>query len=455
MNGQRSAVVLGAMLLLCSTGAVAQLTSAGVLDRVVSEFATRASAWQTVIMNAATWLFWTLGTISLVWTFGFMALRKADIGEFFAEFIRFTLFFGFMLWLLRNGPNFADSIIRSLRQLGDKASGTSGLSPSGIVDVGFTIWKQAIGNLSFWSPVDSFVGIVLSAVILVMLTAIAVNMLLLLVSGWILMYAGIFFLGFGGSRWTSEMAINYYKTVLGVAVQLFAMTLVVGIGTDLLATFYAKMTKGALNFEELGVMLVACFALLLLVIRVPSLLGGIVSGGGLGAGGGVGNFGAREMGSAALGAAAAASMAGAATAGAATNIAGGASALKAAFSAAQQNMASGGGMFAGSGDTNHSPGSISNSLAAAMGMGARFAVDMGSHLAQGAASVAKATAGQTVDDFKDRVSETMGGRIAAAIKASGQAVAPEPAFEGNSLAAASDTSVDPDAEVAAFRDRRT
>jgi type IV secretion system protein TrbL len=52
-------------------------------------------------MNAAMFLFWTLGTISLVFTFGFMALRKADIGEFFAEFIRFILFFGFFLWLLR------------------------------------------------------------------------------------------------------------------------------------------------------------------------------------------------------------------------------------------------------------------------------------------------------------------------------------------------------------------
>ncbi|MGS0066676.1 type IV secretion system protein, partial [Escherichia coli] len=34
---------------------------------------------------------------------------------------------------------------------------------------------------------------------------------------WILLYAGVFFLGFGGSRWTSDMAINYYKTVLGLA----------------------------------------------------------------------------------------------------------------------------------------------------------------------------------------------------------------------------------------------
>ena len=46
-------------------------------------------------------------------------------------------------------------------------------------------------------------------------------MLLLLVSAWILMYAGIFFLGVGVSRWTSVMAINYVNTVPGVAVQLF------------------------------------------------------------------------------------------------------------------------------------------------------------------------------------------------------------------------------------------
>jgi type IV secretion system protein TrbL len=309
----------------------------------------------------------------------------------------------------------------------------------------FMIWLQAVGKLSVLSPVDSFVGIVLSVAILLMLSAIAVNMVLLLVAAWILMYAGILFLGFGGSRWTSDMAINYYKTVLGVAVQLFTMTLIVGIGTDLLATFYAKMSKGPLNFDELGVMLVACFALLLLVSRVPPLVGGIISGGG--GGGGIGNFGTGAIAGFAMGAAgtaaAAASMAGAASAGAAVNIAGGASAVQAAFNAAQQNMASGGSMFAGGGDGSHSPGSTSNSLGAAMGTGARFAAEMGAHLAKGATSVAKQAAGHTMDGFKDRVGETVGGRIAAAIKASGQGEAGEPAFEGNSVAAANETQLDP------------
>ncbi len=285
MKALHKAALIGVVLALYSTAASAQLTNQGMLDQVVTEFATRATSWQTVVMNAAMFLFWTLGTISLVFTFGFMALRKADIGEFFAEFIRFILFFGFFLWLLRNGPVFANSIIQSLARIGEQASGVASVTPSGIVDIGFMILKQAFTNSSIWSPVDSFIGVALSVGILILLAVVAVNMLLLLVSGWLLMYAGIFFLGFGGSRWTSDMALNYYKTVLGVAVQIMTMVLLVGIGNDLLSSFYARMNTGTLNFEELGVMLVFCVALLMLVNRVPPLVAGIITGSGIGGGG--------------------------------------------------------------------------------------------------------------------------------------------------------------------------
>ena len=351
----KPALLIGAFLALCCTAASAQLTNQGMLDQVVTEFATRATAWQTVVMNAAMFLFWTLGTISMVVTFGFMALRKADIGEFFAEFIKFILFFGFFLWLLRNGPNFANSIIQSLARIGEQASGFSSITPSSIVDVGFMIWKQAIRNLSAWSPIDSFIGAVLSAGILLLLAVIAVNMLLLLVSGWLLSYAGIFFLGFGGSRWTSDMAINYYKTVLGVAVQIMTMVLLVGIGNDLLSSFYAKMNTGTLNFEELGVMLVFCLALLMLVNRVPPLVAGVITGSSVGGAGGIGNFGAGAAMGAAMGAATmaagAASVAGTAVMGSAASTAGGASALKAAYSKASAASSEGGGGGGGMGET--------------------------------------------------------------------------------------------------------
>ncbi|WP_245880067.1 P-type conjugative transfer protein TrbL [Zobellella taiwanensis] len=265
MKTKTRTILSGGVLLLHSSLASANLTNQGILDQVVTDYATRAASWQHVIIDAASWLFWTLVVISMVWTFGMMALRKADIGEFFAELVRFIIFTGFFWWLLVNGPAFANSIIQSLARIGEQAAGVSSVTPSGIVDVGFMIWKQAINNLSAWSPVDSLVGAVLSAAIMLLLALVAINMLLMLIAAWLLAYAGIFFLGFGGSRWTSDMAINYYKTVLGVAVQIMTMVLLVGIGNDMLSTFYARMNQNVLNFEELGVMLVFCMALLLLV----------------------------------------------------------------------------------------------------------------------------------------------------------------------------------------------
>jgi len=366
--------VLLTLVMLCYGGSATAAVDPndGVLDVVIAAFSSRASAWQAVVMEAASWLFWTLGTMSFTWTIGMLALRKADVQEFFSEFLKFSLFFGFFYWLLRNGPAFADSIIRSLRQIGDNAAGTSGLSPSSIVDVGFRIWTKAVDNLSLWEPVDSFIGIVLSLGVLVLLALTAINMLLLLISAWILMYAGIFFLGFGGSRWTSDLAINYFKAVLGVAVQLFGMILLVGIGVDLLNSFFGQMAKGTPNFKELGVMLTFCLALLVLSSRIPAMLVGVLTGSGIG---NMGNMTAGGVVGAAMGAAAvtgaAIATAGAAFATGAANVAGGAQALMAAISkAGAVESANGGGsslVAAGgekAGNTNAGSGSL---LSSAMG----------------------------------------------------------------------------------------
>lgn len=364
--------VLTLLMLFYGANAIAAVDpNDGVLDVVIAAFSSRASAWQSVVMNAASWLFWTLGTISFTWTMGMLALRKADVQEFFAEFIKFSLFFGFFYWLLKNGPSFADSIIRSMRQIGDNAAGTSGLSPSSIVDVGFRIWTKAVDNLSLWEPVDSFIGIVLSLGVLVLLALTAINMLLLLISAWILMYAGIFFLGFGGSRWTSDLAINYFKSVLGVAVQLFGMILLVGIGTDLLNSFFGQMAKGTPNFKELGVMLTLCLALLILSSKIPAMLAGVLTGSSIGS---MGSMTAGGVVGAAMGAAAvtsaAVATAGTALAAGAANVAGGAQALMAAISKAGATEGTGGvsslaaAVSGQAGNTDAGSGSV---LASAMG----------------------------------------------------------------------------------------
>ncbi len=214
---------LSVLLILISTQAqAAPLDSAGLLDDILNRFANVASTWAGTIQNYATWIFWSLAVISMVWTFAMMAMQGEGLSAALAEVVRFFAVLGFFFYLLKNGPAISVDIQDSLRQLAANASGLSkSFSPSGIVDIGFDIVSRVVDQSSIWSPADSTVGLILAGVILCVLALVGVNMLLLLITGWILSYGGIFLLGFGGSRWTSDIAITYFKTVLGVALQLF------------------------------------------------------------------------------------------------------------------------------------------------------------------------------------------------------------------------------------------
>ena len=265
-------------------------TSDDVMDNVLNRYATVASTWGGLMTTRATWLFWLLVVISMVWTFGLMALRKADIGEFFAEFIRFTMFTGFFWWLLMNGPRFATDIMTSLRMIGAQASGLPNtLAPSGIVDIGFDIFNKVVDQSTVWKPMDSLFGLLLSMAILIVFALIGVNMLLLLISGWIFAYAGVFILGFGGSRWTSDMAIGYFKSILNIGLQLMTMVLLVGIGKSFVDSYYVSMSAG-MTLKELAVMAVVAAILLALVAKVPPQVGALAGGstGSLGSNFGVG-----------------------------------------------------------------------------------------------------------------------------------------------------------------------
>ncbi|MBS0156574.1 MAG: P-type conjugative transfer protein TrbL [Nitrospira sp.] len=261
----------------------AAINSTGLLDTALQNFQTSAAGWATYITARASWLFWTLAVISLVWTMGQLLLRRAEIGEFLGEFLSFTVMTGFFWWLLTNGPTFAVQIINSMRQLAGSASGLGpNMYPSTLADIGFQLLDRIVTQSSIMNPIDSAFGLAVSLIILIVVALIAINMLVLLVSGWILAYAGIFFLGFGGSRWTSDMAINYYRTVLSLGAQLAGMVLVVGIGFGFINLYYTNMNV-QISIKELAVLMVAAIILLGLVNKIPPLLGGLAMGGGVGA----------------------------------------------------------------------------------------------------------------------------------------------------------------------------
>jgi type IV secretion system protein TrbL len=84
-----------------------------------------------------------------------------------------------------------------------------------------------------------------------------------------------------------------------------------------------------------------------------------------------------------------------------------------------------------------------------------LATSTASELARGAGAVLKGKAVQLAESFQERMDQTVGGQVAAAIRA--RPAAEAPAFGGNSLAgdASGDPPSDSDDEVAAFVNRST
>ena len=410
-------LVLVALLPDVASAAVPQ---DNVLDDVISRFKAQSATWEDKISGYATSLFWMLNVLSLTWGLSMQALSRADLPDVFSEVFRHIMFTGFHYWLLLNGPYFASVIIGSLRTAAGAAiGGNSSLGPSDIIDIGLNIASKALDNFSALSPIDSLGYMILSAIILVCMALIAANMLIMLCAGWFLTYAGILFLGFGGGRWTSDMAINYYKTVLSVGASLFTMTLLIGIGQAAMNDFANAMSADA-PVMELFVCMVLAIVLMLLVDKLPQMVAGITTGA---LGGGFQGFGA---GTGIAAATAAAGMAigavggmAAAAGAASSNIAGGVNAVREAASLADTQLGIGGnpmgegGGLGGLSNGSASGGSGSGGGEAGGRMSAGWISQVGKNLAQ-------ATSAQSMAGFKEKmdnaIEKTFPGQVGERIK---------------------------------------
>lgn len=246
----------------------------------------------------------------MVWTFGKMALHRAEMADFLAEFVSFTVCIGFQWWLLVHAGDIGEAIIESFLLLGSKAAALQSVSPDDLVMVAFSFIKKTalllVSNLdsnfkefantfSLFNPGGGLeklgplflqlamdvLSLVLSIVLAIRTIAMTANIIIINITSWIVAYAGIFFLGFGGSRWASDMAIGYYKAVLGTGARLMTIVLIIGIA-KLFVDILVQMPPDLLKQAQL---VTAVFILMLVAEKTPDLVAHIVDSMGGGQGG--------------------------------------------------------------------------------------------------------------------------------------------------------------------------
>ena len=333
--------------------AFAKLTNEGIMNEVMQKYKEAASTWAGTMQEAASNLYIGLAAISLVWTMGQLPFHRSSFAEFFGELLRYIIFIGFFYWLLINASEISEAILESLQQLGSEAIAQKVSTPSDIVDVGFKLYdtvcvKISEGRFSINNIGYYICAWLISVVIMLLMALVGINMLLQFCAAWVLAYAGIFFLGFGATKWTSDIAINYFKTVIGLGASLMTMTLLVGIGTSITENSIKMMEPGQQSLNELGVVFISSLTLFLLVDKLPAMVAGIINGSSIGASTSIGAFGAGAAVGAAGVAMGAAKFGGALIGGSAVSaVANAAGALTKAGDTALNAMQQGSGAFAG------------------------------------------------------------------------------------------------------------
>jgi type IV secretion system protein TrbL len=239
-----------------------------------------------VIGNAAKSLFWSLATMSLVWNFGVLLLRRADFGELFLELISFIVFTGLFYWLLTNATaasGFVYAIVDSFQQMGPDSVSDLRQPADNIVQIGLNIFYRVLDQSKNWPDGDLLLVGGMTLLIVIALTLVVAQIALVLIMAWMLAYGGIFLLGFGGARWTSLIAISYYKHVLAVGVALLSLILLVAMGQGFLVALSSELTDGsAIQYSSLADMLVVSLIMTVLSFKVPSLLYTLVTNSQLG-----------------------------------------------------------------------------------------------------------------------------------------------------------------------------
>ncbi|GAA0684705.1 hypothetical protein GCM10009429_06630 [Dyella marensis] len=240
------------------------------------------------ILAAARRLFWTLASMSLVWSFGVLLLRRADIGEVLLELFRFMVFTGLFYWLL-SGASTADGFIYAVFDSFKLMSGVNDAATRGdnIVQLGLDIFYKVLEQSQNWKEADMLVAAGLSVAIVVALTLLAAQIALIVVMAWMLAYGGIFLLGMGGARWTSPIAIGFYKHVLALGMALLVLALLLKVGQGFLQAQASRVlvdgsnAKG-LDYVSLADMFVVALLLSVLGIKLPGLVYTVVTGSRLG-----------------------------------------------------------------------------------------------------------------------------------------------------------------------------
>lgn len=250
---------------------------------ILQAFRDQSIRWQGVLSASARWLFFTLAIAQFAWVNMELALRGGDISDFIAENTRGILATGIMYVFLVHSFDWSTSLVMGFRQAGERAviasagaGAESTLDPAGVFQNGLIVAGSLFSQMGIWSGADNVSLVICALVLLVCFAFLAAFMALAIVESYIVIGASVLMLGFGGSRWTSDIAKRTLMYAVAVGAKLFTMQLIVGVAMGSVITwaqtYESDNSTSTLSLVGLVLLVTICAKM------IPEIVQGILSG---------------------------------------------------------------------------------------------------------------------------------------------------------------------------------
>ena len=282
------AVVLASCALVAlaiAEPALAQAQNPPVLDGIANQYRDASRLWRPRLIPIAQQLFMLLASLEFAVSGMAWALRRDRLDDIAAKFLlKFTLV-AFLLALITSFTFWIPPIVNGFAAAGERAIGTGGtISPSGIMDIGressLTILNALDIGVMLSNPAMAIYGALAALLVALAYTAIAAQLVLVLVESYVVLGGGVLFLGFSAFRGTAVFAENLIAYTFGIGIKIFLLYLIVGLGSQI-ARGWIPLIQSSSFFGPASPLLQVVGGSIIfavLAIRVPNAVASRLSG---------------------------------------------------------------------------------------------------------------------------------------------------------------------------------
>lgn len=238
----------------------------GAFDNLVNLFKNRVAGMEGTIRTAAQELFLALIGIEIV-IYAARFIGNKDWVELFSGLVWLMVRVGIFWYALMHWPDFSMAIVNSFGQVGNNASvaagGSTNLMPSGIFASGANVASAVWSGFRITDPAMSLLLAISGIAVIVVYAIITALMIEVLVESYLVAYAGLLLMGFGGTRYTQSFAEAQFRYAISVGVKRFLLQLIIGISEGLMQDLSRQTFGGSTQ---------ATWTALVAIIGVPIVL---------------------------------------------------------------------------------------------------------------------------------------------------------------------------------------